>query len=172
MFSLLLVFVSFAVACKKSDDAGETTPPVGVYVGNVATGFSEVDANDLTITLESLRGKVILLEFSTMWCGPCRAEAAELMGLYNAYRERGFVIVQCIYQDEDHNPADRADLLRWMQEFAISFTVFNDPDKSTVNAYKLTAIPLNIVIGRDFVIRYRQEGYYPAAVKQAIEGLL
>lgn len=171
--SLLLGMTVLLVSCKKSSAIDDDPPSnVGVRVGNVAKNFSETDSNNQPIALESFRGKVILLEFSAMWCSPCRGEASQLMHLYNSYKARGFELLQCVYQDEDRNPADLNDLLRWIQEYKITFHVFNDPNYSTVNAYELSAIPLNIVIDKDLVIRYRSEGFDSAAIARVIEQLL
>lgn len=148
-------------SCKKSDSANTSDGPavMGVRFGNIAVSFTETDSNGIEFTLESLKGKVILLNFSAMWCGPCRAEVPHLLELYNKYKEQGLEIVQCIFQDEDGNPADIDDLARWIKEFGCPYIVINDPDSSSVNTYNFQAIPFNIVIDRDFVIQYVAEGF-------------
>ena len=175
-FILLLaafVVLSALSSCKKSKDAVPPPgPSAGVYVGNIAFNFTETDSQGNPVTLESFRGNVILLTFSTMWCNPCRAETPELVGLYNTYKERGLEIIQFIYQDEDRNSADLNDLARWINEFGTNFIVCNDPDPSTVSRYDPEAIPLNLIIDRDFIIRYRDSGYHPNEVRQWIESLL
>jgi peroxiredoxin len=165
--------LSVLSSCKKSSGVDQSgNPVVGVYLGNIAANFSETDSQGNELTLESYRGNVILLTFSAMWCGPCRSEAPELVNLYNTYKEQGLEIVQCIYQDEDGNPSDLSDLARWINEFGMTFTVFNDPDRSTVNTYNFDAIPFNVIIDRDFIIRHRIEGYDPGALRRHIEELL
>lgn len=175
IFFLTVMFMILSVisSCKKSSGVDQPGDPVvGVYIGNIATNFMETDSQGNEIILESSRGNVILLTFSTMWCSPCRAEAPELVNLYNTYKERGLVILQCIFQDEDGNPSDLSDLARWLNEFGMTFIVFNDPDRSTVNLYNFNAIPFNIVIDRDFIIRYRESGFYPDEIIQVIESLM
>ncbi|WP_020570020.1 TlpA family protein disulfide reductase [Neolewinella persica] len=46
-----------------------------------------------TISLESLRGKVVLLDFWASWCGPCRRENPNVVKLYDKYKEKGFEIL-------------------------------------------------------------------------------
>jgi peroxiredoxin len=170
---IMLMILSVLSSCKKSGGVDQPGNPVlGVYIGNIATNFSETNPQGNEITLESFRGNVILLNFSAMWCGPCRAEAPELVNLYNSLKERGLEIVQCIYQDEDGNPSDLSDLARWIDEFGMIFTVFNDPDRSTANLYNFDAIPFNVIIDRDFIIRHRIEGYDPGEMRRYIEDLL
>lgn len=167
------MILSILSSCKKSSEAVQPGDPVvGIYFGNIARNFTETDSQGNEMTLESFRGNVILLTFSAMWCGPCRMEAPELVNLYNTLKDRGLVIVQCIFQDEDGNPADLSDLARWINEFGMTFTVFNDPDQSTVNLYNFNAIPFNIVIDRDFIIRYREAGFYPGDLQAIIQAYL
>ena len=169
----MMMILSVLSSCKKSIQGNQPENlVVGIYINNIATSFTEIDSQGNEITLESFRGNVILLTFSTMWCGPCRAEAPELVNLYNTLKERGLVIVQCIFQNEGGNPADLSDLARWLNEFGMTFTVFNDPDMSTVNLYNFNAVPFNIVIDRDFIIRYRDSGFYPGGLQTIIEDLL
>ncbi len=176
IFILLLVttmVLSFLPSCKKSSSDDNNQPPtVGYSVGNIPINFTEFDSLGDSLTLESLRGNVILLNFSAMWCVPCIAEAPALVRIYNNYRQNGLVVVQCIYQDEDGNPADLADLGRWINQFGINYTVINDPDYSSLDAYSVTAVPTNVIIDRDFIIRYRASGFSENDVRQWIEDLL
>ena len=177
MIGLLLVTVFFfASACKTVEDEGETGNPdsgkIGQYIGDFIQSFIETDSRGNSFSLEDLKGRVILLNISAMWCGPCRNEASELMEIYNTYKERGFEIVQCIYQDEEGDPADISDIQRWVNEFDLGFTVVNDPDKSLTGFFSFSGIPFNVIIGRDFVIRYRSEGFFKSEIIRKIEELL
>ncbi|MFC2141275.1 peroxiredoxin family protein [Acidobacteriota bacterium] len=167
MSYLLVTLLIFSVisSCKKS-------PDIGVLIGNEAPNFSEPNSQGNLFTLSSLRGKVILLNFTTMWCGPCRQEAADLMPLYAQYNAQGLEIVVCLLEDEDQNPTDLNDLNVWIDEYGFTFPVIHDPDSSTENTYQIVNVPTNIIIDRDFVIRYRQEGYRPTEIADWITDLL
>lgn len=163
----------FLSSCKKNQTIDNGTVPIpGVRVGDTAPNFTETDVQGNSFTLESFRGRVIMLNFSTMWCSPCRAETPELLEIYNTYKERGFEIVQCIYQDEDSYPSDQSDLNRWLDEFQVTYTLIGDPDRSTVATYDFDSIPFNVIIDRDFVIQYVRSGFDRYMVEQKIEELL
>lgn len=55
--------------------------------------FAGPDPEGETISLESLRGKVVLLDFWASWCGPCRRENPNVVKLYEKYKEKGFEIL-------------------------------------------------------------------------------
>ena len=171
--SLLIIF---AWSCKKAantaEDDSQTDNGIGQKIGNTIKSFQEKDQYGNDFSLDSYKGKVILLNISAMWCSPCRSEASELMELYNTYKERGFEIVQCIYQDENGQRSDQSDIKRWADEFNISYTVINDPDGSLTNFFTFSGIPFNIIIGRDFTIQYRLEGFYKEDIIKKIEDLL
>lgn len=177
---LMIVIISASLwmfNCKTVEDPGNNnTPPdsgeIGEMVGDFIQAFVELDQNGNSFSLDTLKGRVILLNISAMWCSPCRAEASELMEIYNTYKERGLEIVQCIYQDEEGNSTDQSDIQRWIGEFLLAFTVLTDPDGSLTGFFNFSGIPFNIIVDRNFVIRYRQSGFDKTAITRKIEELL
>jgi len=174
---LLIVFTLISItSCKTSTDSNSNkdkdSGEIGQYLGDFIKSFVGTDSKGNTFSLDKFKGKVILLNISAMWCGPCRSEASELMDIYNTYKSRGLEIVQCIYQDEEGKPTDISDLKRWVKEFNIDFTVLNDPDKSLVGFFTFSGIPFNVIVDRNFIIRYRGSGFDKGEVKSKIEKLL
>ena len=62
-------------------------------IGAEAPGFSGESPEGETITLESLRGKVVLIDFWASWCGPCRRENPNVVRVYDEYKDKGFEIL-------------------------------------------------------------------------------
>jgi len=62
-------------------------------VGAEAPLFTGPTPEGEEISLESLRGKVVLIDFWASWCGPCRRENPNVVKLYNTYKSKGFEIL-------------------------------------------------------------------------------
>ena len=77
-----------AVALIKQQSAGLRTFAVGAE----APTFGGQNPEGETITLESLRGKVVLIDFWASWCGPCRRENPNVVRVYERFKEQGFEI--------------------------------------------------------------------------------
>ena len=80
-------------ALKQLNRPRRTAPrPQGLSVGSVAPELNMVSPEGKIITLESLRGKYVLIDFWASWCGPCRRENPNVVKLYNKYKDQGFDI--------------------------------------------------------------------------------
>lgn len=62
-------------------------------IGGVAPDFAQDSPEGEPISLSSLRGKVVLVDFWASWCGPCRKENPHVKKLYSQYKSKGFDIL-------------------------------------------------------------------------------
>ena len=72
---------------------------------------------DNNITLDSLRGKVVLINFWATWCGPCRLEIPDFNEIYNKYNEQGFEVLAISISDS------REQLLKFKNAYNIFYPI-------------------------------------------------
>lgn len=103
------------------------------------------DVNGDSISLSSLKGKVVLLDFWASWCLPCRAANKKLVKLYAKYKEQGFEIFG-VSVDESKAAWKKAiskDKITWMQ--------VNDDGGNmgkTITDWNVTVIPTSFLINK------------------------
>lgn len=78
-----------------------TSPPEGSRIGFTAPDFSLQSLDGETITLSSYRGKAVLINLWTSWCGPCLSEMPAIQKSYEVYGDEGYevIAVNLIYSD-------------------------------------------------------------------------
>lgn len=135
----------------------------GSVVGNIVADFTAVDQNGQNISLNDYFSKVILINFSADWCGPCREEAGHLESIYNQYKNTGFQIITILTSGSPSS---------WAEEYDLTFPVLDDIVKSIWNIYGEGYVPLNIILDRNCVIRYKEAGFYEGTIKEIIEKYL
>lgn len=61
--------------------------------GGMAPDFTQNTPEGTPLTLSSLRGKIVMIDFWASWCKPCRQENPNVVALYNKYKDKGFDIL-------------------------------------------------------------------------------
>ena len=166
IFFAIIVFLFSTQTCKKSsptEPETELPPTLGTKVGNKAIDFTAKDQNYNDISLYDFSGNVILVDFSADWCGPCQREAEHLEDLLNDYEQRGFQIITVLISGD---PA------MWAEDYGLTFPVLDDNDEAIWDQYGEGAVPLNLVLDRNNIIRYKAAGYDPAEIRRFIEKYL
>lgn len=137
-------------------------------VGRAAAPFTLTTFDGAPVSLEALRGKVVIVNFWASWCTPaCYDEAPVLERAWRAYRDRGVVVVGVDMQDTED--AARA----FIRRFGLTFPNAPDPDGKVAVEYGVYGVPETFFVDRAGVIRKKHVGAVTdAAIHDTLQPLL
>jgi thiol-disulfide isomerase/thioredoxin len=108
-----------------------------------------------TVDSDSLRGRIVYVDFWASWCEPCRRSFPWMADLHQRLGPSGLTIV-AINLDKDRKAADK-----FLADHPAPFTVAFDPAGKTAGAFKVPAMPSSFVLGRTGEILHAQAGFDP-----------
>ncbi|WP_164735501.1 TlpA disulfide reductase family protein [Pseudoflavitalea rhizosphaerae] len=114
-----------------------------IKTGNKALPFAQTAVDGQTITLDTYKGKYVLLEFWASWCGPCRAENPNLRKQMDIFGAKGFNVLG-VSLDKSRDPWIKAidkDGLTWTQ-----VSDLKGWNNAIAVAYGVKAVPANFLI--------------------------
>jgi len=120
-----------------------------------APSFSLPGRDGRPVASDSLRGKVVYVDFWASWCGPCRQSFPWLATLQKTYGAQGLEVV-AIDLDKDRDDADK-----FLAEVPAPFTVAFDPAGKTAEAFHVTGMPSSFLLDRKGNILASHVGFDP-----------
>ena len=122
------------------------------FVGKTAPPLVLKDTKGVPVKLSDYRGRVVLLNFWYSSCFPCRMETPDLIALYEAYKERGLVVLG-INTDPLIMPQDGGEMLRrFIDSYKIPYPVLV-ADRKVYEDYGRTPIaPITLLVDRQGTI--------------------
>lgn len=126
-----------------------------------APDFTMTTANGEEVTLESLEGKPLVLNFWASTCGPCKSEMPEFQSAYEQYGDQiQFVMVNI----PDFNGETRERAFQLLEQQGYTFPVYFDDNAEAQMAYGVTSIPQTYFINPDGTV----EAYASGAIDGSV----
>jgi thiol-disulfide isomerase/thioredoxin len=129
------------------------TQAEALRVGDTPPPIDAPDTTGAKVDLESLRGKVVLVDFWASWCGPCRDEMPVLEALHSKYAADGLVIIGV---NLDRNPKK---MKNFLEKSPVSFRIVPDPKLEVASRYEPPGMPSGYFIDRRGALRHVREGF-------------
>lgn len=121
-------------------------------VGRAAPPLRLADAAGTSVSLQSFKGKVVLVSFWATWCDSCREEMRLLEGLYRKHKKDGFVILAPSVDE-----GGRAAILPFIAQVNPSFPILL-ADLKTARAYRVKGLPTGWLVDARGILTRRYPG--------------
>lgn len=127
-------------------------------ISKPAPAFALMDLDGQPVSLESLKGKVVVVDFWATWCGPCVASFPGMQKAVTKYAQSPdvkFLFVNT-WQSETDKKKNASDFITKKK---YPFQVLLDDNDDMVTNYKVSGIPTKFIIDKTGTIRFRSIGY-------------
>jgi len=140
VFALSLVLPLAALAVEEGDTAPLFT-------------LSDIQADKPAISLESLRGKTVYVDFWASWCAPCLRSMPLINELYGKYRDRDFEVIAINVDDPIEDGQD------FLLDTPLDYLIAADTDNVVLSEYGVTGMPTSFLIDKDGTVRMVHMGF-------------
>ncbi|MBO1510144.1 TlpA family protein disulfide reductase [Metabacillus bambusae] len=142
--SILVFLIGYAVyyAINPNDTK------VGVTEGNAAPDFELTTLDGEKMSLSSLQGKKVILNFWATWCPPCRSEMPDMQKIQADYNDE--VVIAAVNLTSSEKNVDT--VKDFVEELELSFPVLLDEKGKINNQYEVMSYPTSYIIDENGII--------------------
>ena len=146
---------SYCLAALAAAAVASATPTDALRTGAPAPSFQLNSMAGKAVSLDSLKGQIVLVNFWASWCGPCRKEMPILEQLNRQYRGKGVTLVGVNVEPDSAAATD------WLKATPVSFPILFDVDSKVSKLYQVEGMPNTVILDRKGNVRYIHRGYRP-----------
>lgn len=131
-------------------------------VGQPAPAFSGTGFDGKPLSLESLRGRVVMLDFWATWCQPCIIAIPSIQKIHEKYADQPMTVIG-VNQDA---PGQQDKAKKFVADKKLTFRQFPDSKGKLGMKYKVAGIPCTFLIGKQGKVQAVHVGYSPNLEKE------
>ena len=129
-------------------------------VSEAAPRFALKDLSGNTVSLDELKGKVVVVDFWATWCGPCKASFPGMQKVQEKYKDDPDVKFVYIDSWESKKPEEmQKNASEFVEKNKYDFHVLLDTDDKTISSYAVDGIPTKFFIDPASKVRFKEIGY-------------
>ena len=138
-----------------------------VKKGQIAPDFEFKSDSGKVMKLSDLKGKVVLINFFSTTCGPCRNELPniqkEIWEKYGTLKDFELIIIGC--------RNSKSELKDYKNQNQIKLPIYPDRKNKIYSIYANTGVPQSYIVDRNGVIVYSSVGYYKTEFENMLKTL-
>jgi peroxiredoxin len=157
-------FVALFLALLLSVASAQEAPGKDI-LGKRAPDFTLSSVSGEKFRLSSLKGKIVVLDFWAVWCGPCTDSMPFFQKLQDNYRTQGLEVVG-LHVEDRMPPAE--DVEAFLEELGIRYRNVVSTTKVD-DSYAVYAMPTTYILDRKGVVQKRHVGFNPKTAPERIE---
>jgi thiol-disulfide isomerase/thioredoxin len=129
-------------------------------INKPAPGFSLKDINGKTVKLSDLKGKIVIIDFWAIWCGPCRTSLPYFQQAYEKYKNNKNVAFFAINTWEKTAENEKEKTIKsFINSNNYSFPVLVDDSTKFVEKLGVESIPTKFAIDQDGIVQFSSVGF-------------
>ena len=152
MRPITIIFALAAIAAAGTAQAAN--PPV--RFGTAAPNFITATLDGELLTMDQIRGHVLLFDFWTTWCPVCRDEATMIEQLSKEFGPKGLIVVGLNCDQPDTQPEVRRFVVQNGMNYIVTLT--GDANADAQTAYNVISYPTLVLIDKNGYVRWSQTG--------------
>ena len=172
IITLMFLLASSIAGCRKGGDPIIDWDDCSQQTGDHPCDFSLLDQEGNEFNLYDHHGKIIILDFSAMWCGPCMMAATEVEYLQEKYGDK-IIYVTVLIENENGNQPSTDDLKRWADHFGIESSPVLGGSRSLISSdpnagWPVGGWPQFYIIDQDMVLVQSFKGFSRGLIETII----
>ena len=156
---ILAVAILIGAASLISGCIRRSSETPSVEIGRPAPAFKLPDLKGQDISLDQYKGKIVMLDFWATWCGPCRMTMPLLEKLQKEYPNNMVLLAVNLQESRDV-------VREYMRQQGLNSHVLLDEKGSLGEVYGTEAIPMQVLIDKEGIVRDIKTGFSPTMISQ------